>query len=93
MAIGEIVSIRELASFQGGGPLESTVFQLDLCVCVCVCVTWSGVMGVGKETALQFLRAAKSGSHSTSDVLDQFQEWRNGSITEGLYCTYTYCSS
>ncbi|CAI8040916.1 hypothetical protein GBAR_LOCUS22748, partial [Geodia barretti] len=50
-------------------------------VCVCVCVT-SGVVGVGKETALQFLRASKSGSQSTSDVLDQFQEWRNGSITE-----------
>ncbi|CAI8053767.1 Flap endonuclease GEN homolog 1, partial [Geodia barretti] len=41
-----------------------------------------GVVGVGKETALQFLRASKSGSQSTSDVLDQFQEWRNGSITE-----------
>ena len=42
----------------------------------------AGVMGVGKEKALQFIRACKSHTPSR-DALDCFQQWRKGSVCEG----------
>ena len=53
---------------------------------LCVMYMCVGVMGVGKEKALQFIRSCKSHdlSHDQSrDILDQFRAWRRGSITEG----------
>lgn len=52
-----------------------------------------GVVGVGKEKAVQFMRACKSHSQSI-DVLEQFRTWRNGTTTECQYiyaCYYTQC--
>ena len=48
--------------------------------------TLTGVVGVGREKTLQFLKACKSHSPSR-DVLDYFTQWRLGNVTEGT-CTF-----